>query len=102
MTADVAALPLEKATECLAPSAAATARSKAPLVGLPVRPYSYPRPKLSGSVGAVDWPGVGWRKVVARVIGTTTAPVGLEEEAFAAGEEERGWTVWRYPVPVPR
>ena len=36
MTADVAALPEEKATQYLASSESATARSKAPRVGFPI------------------------------------------------------------------
>jgi hypothetical protein len=40
MTADVAAEPEAKETQYLADSADATARSKAPRVGLPVREYS--------------------------------------------------------------
>ena len=77
-TAEVAALPEEKATQCLAFSAAATARSKAPRVGLPVREYSKPRPKELGSVRAAGAPGEAWTNVVARLMGTTTAPVGLD------------------------
>jgi len=77
MTADVAALPLEKATQYFDFSAAATARSNTPRVGLPVRLYSNPNPKLFGSSLAVDSPGVDCLNVVARLIVGTTAPVGL-------------------------
>ena len=67
----------DRTYQYLALSAAATARSKTPLVGLPVRLYSYPNPKLFGSSLAVGMPGVDCRKVVARLIGGTTAPVGF-------------------------
>jgi hypothetical protein len=77
MTADVAAEPDANATQCLEFSAQDTARSNAPRVGFPVREYSYPMPKLLGSSLAVATPGVSCRNVVARLIGTTTAPVGL-------------------------
>ena len=61
------------------------ARSKAPLVGLPVREYSYPFPKELGSFMAVGTPGAYCWKVVAREIGGTTAPVGFEVSVLGVG-----------------
>lgn len=103
----------DRTYQYLALSAAATARSKTPLVGLPVRLYSYPDPKLFGSSLAVGMPGVDCRKVVARLIGGTTAPVGFaivvvdvdvvaEDESSPTSalwddgdDDDRGSSMWR-------
>ena len=49
-----------------------------PLVGFPVREYSYPSPNELGSSRPVGTPGLRCTKVVARDMGSTTAPVGLD------------------------
>lgn len=79
MTLLVADEPLANAQQYLAHSADAIARSNSPLVGLPVREYSYPTPKLLGSFTFVGTPGLVCLNVVAKDIGYTTAPVGLWE-----------------------
>jgi len=65
---------------------------------VPVREYSYPRPKLLGSSNEVGRPGLDCWKVVARLIGKTTAPVGFPGSGAL---ECSPFIPWRYIVPEP-
>lgn len=67
--------PLAKAIPCSPCSTAAIALSKAPRVGFPVRLYSKPFPWLLPYSTPCKFPRPFCAKVVARLIGGTTAPV---------------------------
>jgi len=59
-----------------------------------VREYSKPRPRELGSVRVVGAPGEAWTNVAARLMGTKTAPVGLDSLCSR-------WGLCRKVVPVP-
>ena len=73
--ATVADNPEPNATQCVARSTAATARSNAARVGFPVRAYSNPFPYEFAASLPINTPGEDWANVVASEIGTATAPV---------------------------